>query len=186
MVGSPWEAPDKNAEDLISEAGYRIAMELGLRGIMDVEAIVCKGIPRVLEIDARIPSQTPIAVLHSHDINMVKMLVDMSVNDRLDPPRRDGKRTAFYEHVAVDDGVIRSCGEGVFAEVRRPTIVPGLFGADEVISDYEPGKRSWRATIITTGRTAKAARLKREKVMNNIITAEGLTKYLDPRPEGYA
>jgi len=185
MVGSPWEESDDRAESQLKEAAQTMAKAMGLRGIMDVEAIVVNGVPRVLEIDARIPSQTPTAILHSHGINMVDMLVKMSLGGVLERPRTAGIRAAFYEHVAVDNGTMRSCGEGRFSEVRSPRIVPGLFGSDEMITDYEPGKNSWRATVITSGTDAKAAREKRERVLQKIISTEHINEYIDPEPVGY-
>ncbi len=184
MVESPWEDETEEVEKAISDAGRRMAIDLGLRGIMDVEAIVSGGVPRILEIDARIPSQTPAAVFHSHDINIISMLTDMAINGKLPSPPKERARTAYYEHVAVDGGIMRSSGEGSFAGVRSPRIVRGLFGSDEMITDYEPGKKNWRATIINTGATACDARIKREKVLQAIIDSEGIERYDDPSPEG--
>jgi len=162
-----------------------MAQELHLKGIMDVEAIVSQGVPRILEIDARIPSQTPTAVYHSHGINMIDMLVRNAVEDRLEEPTIGEPRFAYYEHVAVDDGIMRSCGEGSFAEVQGPRIVPGLFGSDEMITDYEPGKKRWRATIINVAANRRDAQAKRQKVIRSIIDKEGILAYYDPAPEGY-
>jgi pyrrolysine biosynthesis protein PylC len=184
MVGSPWEDGAEEVVKIVSDAGRRMAMELELHGIMDVEAIVSGGTPRILEIDARIPSQTPTAVLHSHGINMIGMLTEMVVNDRLLAPPEKKVRMAYYEHVAVEGRIMRSCGEGSFAEVRNPRIVRGLFGSDEMITDYEPEKESWRATIINTGATAHAAKTKREKVLRAIMSSEGIEGYVDSTPKG--
>ena len=186
MVGSPWKNLDPRVEGVIDEASIRIAKELHLRGIMDVEAIVCRGSPKVLEIDARMPSQTPSAVLHSHGINMVSMLTDMVVFDKLDRPNMTTTRAAYYEHVAVDNGVMRSCGEGVFSEVNDPKVITGLFGSDEMITDYEPGKRSWRAAIVSSGSTVRSASLKRKHVLNSIMETENIVSYIDPKPEVYS
>ena len=51
-----------------------IAERLELTGIMDVEVIEHEGSLKVLEIDARLPSQTPAAVFWSTGINMVALL----------------------------------------------------------------------------------------------------------------
>ncbi len=185
MVGSPWEGEDVTVVEKLAEAGRRMAQELHLKGIMDVEAIVSQGVPRILEIDARIPSQTPTAVYHSHGINMIDMLVRNAVEDRLEEPTIGEPRFAYYEHVAVDDGIMRSCGEGSFAEVQGPRIVPGLFGSDEMITDYEPGKKRWRATIINVAANRRDAQAKRQKVIRSIIDKEGILAYYDPAPEGY-
>ncbi len=185
MVASPWYEGDEAVVGELAEAGRKMAMDLHLKGIMDVEAIVSNGVPRILEIDARIPSQTPAAVLHSHGINMIDMLVRNAVEGRLEQPPVREQRFAFYEHVAVDDGIMRSCGEGVFAEVRAPRIVSGLFGSDEMITDYAPGKTRWRATIMNSASTRSEAEAKRHKVLRSIIDQEGISAYIDPTPEGY-
>ncbi len=38
-----------------------------------------------------------------------------------------------------EDGRIISCGEKEFSRVSSPKITKGLFGADEMITDHEPG-----------------------------------------------
>lgn len=156
MVRCPVKDLDAGTADSFATMAKKLAEGLHLRGIMDVEAIVKDGIPKVLEIDARIPSQTPAAVYHATGINLVQRLVDAIVLDHLDDaPGRD--EAAIYEHVAVDNGRIRTCGEGVFSQVRRPRIEPGLFGADDVITDFEPGKDSWRGAIMCSGHTLEEA-----------------------------
>jgi 3-methylornithine--L-lysine ligase len=183
MVRAPIERPDVEMENVFAEAGRRMAVDMGLRGIMDVEAIVAKGIPKVLEIDARIPSQTPMAVLHSTGINMMEMMMDVFVAGELRKPPVTRDLVAYYEHIAVDGNSLRSCGEGVFSEVRKPRLCPGLFGSDEMITDYQPGKESWRATIICTGGTAHQADEKRHKVLRSIMDKSGIASYIDPVPE---
>jgi pyrrolysine biosynthesis protein PylC len=54
------------------EISVKIAEAIQLRGLMDVEVILHKGELKVLEIDARFPSQTPTAVYHSTGINMIE------------------------------------------------------------------------------------------------------------------
>lgn len=185
MVRSPYVSNDKAMEDEFVSSSFKTAQKMGIRGIMDFEAIVKNGAPYMLEIDARIPSQTPAAVLNSHGVNMVKMLTDVFVKDRpVAEPRVKNAGAAFYEHVAVDDGVMRSCGEGVFSEVRAPRLASGLFGSDEMITDYAPGKNSWRATIICSGRDERSAWEKRTKCLAKIMEEAGIKKYIDPVPEG--
>ena len=53
---------------------YALAANLSLRGIMDVEAINSPSGLKVLEIDARFPSQTPTVVYHTSGINMIDLL----------------------------------------------------------------------------------------------------------------
>lgn len=39
-------------------------------------------------------------------------------------------------------------------------LIEGFFGTNEALSDYEPGRPDWRATLISTGRTREEARAK--------------------------
>ena len=60
-----------------------LAEAVNLKGIMDVEVILHDGKLKVLEIDARLPSQTPTAVYHATGINMVELLGEIFVHQRL-------------------------------------------------------------------------------------------------------
>jgi pyrrolysine biosynthesis protein PylC len=183
MVRSPYVKLEQDTERVFVEESVKMARQLGLNGIMDVEAIVQNGVPKVLEIDARIPSQTPAAVLGSSGINIVSMLMDTFVKGTLDKPEKTRNGAAYYEHIYVQGKTMRSCGEGVFAEVSRPKLIPGLFGSDEMITDYEPGKKRWRATVINTGPNEQAAWHKRLACLWNIMEQTGVTKYVNPVPE---
>jgi len=55
---------------------HNIASNLKLKGIMDVEAIQNKRNLKIIEIDARFPSQTPIVVYNSSGINLLEMLLE--------------------------------------------------------------------------------------------------------------
>lgn len=57
------------------ELSYSLAANLPLKGIMDVEAISGPKGLKVIEIDARFPSQTPTVVYHSSGINLIELLL---------------------------------------------------------------------------------------------------------------
>lgn len=177
MVRCPLEGIDPAVERSFADMARKMAEELHLRGIMDVEAIVSKGAPKVLEIDARIPSQTPAAVYHATSVNLIERLVEMLVHGRSGSNDPSKRHAAVYEHVAVDGRTIRSCGEGSFSEVRSPRIEPGLFGSDEMITDHAPGKQSWRGTIMCSGPTPEAAWEKRNRCLQEIIRDNKLTEH---------
>lgn len=176
MVRCPVENIDSALEKSFIDLARKLSEGLRLRGIMDVEAIVKGCVPKVLEIDARIPSQTPAAVLGATGINLLERLVEALVNGRMRGQGLDNMGASVYEHVAVDDGSIRSCGEGTFSEVRNPRIEPGLFGSDEMITDYAPGRESWRATIICSGPTPEKAWEKRTDCLREIVRSNGLVE----------
>lgn len=163
--------------------GRALAEGLSLRGVMDVEAIVHLGVAKVLEIDARLPSQTPAAVLNATGVNLVEVLAEALAGDGLpdDLPVRQG--AAVYEHVAVDGHRMRSCGECSLSQMRRPRLERGLFGADEAITDFDPGKERWYATLICTGSTAEEAWAKHQSCLRQMIESNDITQYVDLAPE---
>jgi len=82
-------APSNLPLNLVAEferLTLRIAEALNLHGIMDVEAIYCRGEFKILEIDARLPSQTPTAVYWSTNQNMVGFLGDLYATPQDDCP----------------------------------------------------------------------------------------------------
>lgn len=181
MVCSPARV-ERTVADCFRGISEKIAAGIGLKGIMDVEAMVSGHVPKVIEIDARLPSQTPSAIFHSHGVNMVEVLVRMFVNSG--PPRVSiGRgRSAIYEHVMVKDGILSSRGEGIMRMADKPRVVEGLFGADVVITDYEPGKETWVATLICTGSTPRRALEKRENCLDTIMVENGIFDYYDSHP----
>ncbi|MGI5961464.1 MAG: 3-methylornithine--L-lysine ligase PylC [Methanomassiliicoccaceae archaeon] len=181
MVRCPFQGLLRSMEEF-EDLSSKIARQMSLRGIMDVEAIVQNGVPKVLEVDARMPSQTPAAVYNATGMNMIKVLVDALVHDRLERPIM-GEGAAIYEHIAVDGGVMMSCGEGTFAQVRAPRVIRNLFGSDEMITDYLPGRKKWRATIICTGATPAEAWDKRNACIMRIIDSARISRYEGPGKE---
>ena len=183
MVRCPTSDFDSNIGDNIKEYGRKVAESLSLRGIMDLEAIVHNGIAKVLEFDARIPSQTPATVLHATGINLVKLLFDALVNDELDSATPLHNKAAIYEHIIVDGEAMMSCGEGQFSNVDNLRLQIGLFDSDEMITNYTPRRKKWHAIVICTGNSPQEAWTKRQKCINQIIEKNKITHYLDPVPE---
>ena len=179
------------------EISVKIAEAIRLRGLMDVEVILHKGEFKVLEIDARFPSQTPTAVYHSTGINMIELLPPAARNlfekRFLDfqklltkqkfyggPDRRGGFSKeppggVVYEHIKVTSGVVEVCGEHIMADAGPLHLEPGFFGAHEAITNYAPGQTEWVATLIITGSTREQALLNRNRVIDNIEAAHDAT-----------
>jgi len=59
-----------------------------------------------------------------------------------------------------------------------------FFGADEAISNYEPGKVDWMATLINVDETREKAWAKRNRVIEQIKRACSIHTVLDPLPTG--
>jgi pyrrolysine biosynthesis protein PylC len=129
-------------------AAVSLAEGLGLNGLMDIEVMVHGAEPLVLEMDARLPSQTPTAVYWSSGLNIVELLVETA--RRGAPPQADRapRRACVYQHVRAVGGLLEVCGEHVMGSAAPLSLVPGFFGVDEALTDYHIGAAAWSATLI--------------------------------------
>jgi pyrrolysine biosynthesis protein PylC len=171
----------KEDDKLFADIGKIIAETIGLNGLMDVEAIYTKKGLRVLEVDARIPSQTPAAVWAATDVNILEEFIYSSLGKSTG--RKNRNECSAYEHYLVEDDSLITCGEKVFGKVTSPRFETRFFGADEAITDYLPGKDVWRATVITKGRTAAEVLEKRKRFIGNIMEECSLDEYIDRTPK---
>jgi 3-methylornithine--L-lysine ligase len=157
-VVAPVAGVDAGTLAAFDAAAVLLGEGLRLDGLMDVEAMVRDGEPKVLEIDARLPSQTPTAVLWSSGLNIVDALLETAT--RAAPPivDRDPRCACVYQHVHAHAGVLEVLGEHVMGSARPLALVPGFFGASEALTDYARHARDWAATLIATGASVGAAR----------------------------
>lgn len=181
-------APAPLSFDLIGrfeKIAVTLAEAVGLSGIMDVEAIFHEDQLKVLEIDARFPSQTPIAVYHSTGINMVERLARLfSGQDTSKPdsvPTRPG-RGSILEHIRVRDGQLTVCGEHIMAEYGPLHLEANFLGADEALTSQAPGEHDWVATLMVNGSDLQDARERRDRVIREIRNRFGLKIYSDEYP----
>lgn len=168
-------------DELFARIGKDVAESMGLAALMDVEAILTPKGLRVLEIDARIPSQTPAAIQAATGVNLLEELMFTALGKETGCVRGDG--SSVYRHVVMKDGVLRACGEKEFGHVRKPRLVKGLFGADDVITDYEPGKTEWRATLITHGPTEDEVDRRCGSTIEAILDECSAESFIDGSPE---
>lgn len=155
-----------------------LANELGLKGLMDVEVVLHQDTLKVLEIDARLPSQTPTAVYWSCNINMVELLGDLFVKGTLnDQPADHPSRGVVYEHINVSPGLLETAGEHIMSDTDALRVPKDFFGADEAITNYTPGRQAWVATLIVCGKNRKVAWEKRNRVVAKIRERFELKRY---------
>ena len=111
---------------------YKIAETIGLYGIMDLEVIDDGGVLKSLEIDARIPSQTPTAVFHSTGVNLLAELVNLFEGEWRDRRFRAyapaKERFVSFEHHYIADGSLQSPGEHIMGS-------GGLYAFTKIILD---------------------------------------------------
>jgi len=181
VLGSAVLSPALREE--FEQIGLSLARNLNLNGIMDIETILHKGKLKVLEIDARLPSQTPVTVYHATGINMLEILGQAFVQGK---PWKDfkvnEKQGVIFEHIHVTNDKLEICGEHIMADSGPLHLYPDFFGAVEALSNYIPGKTDWVATLIITGTNLQAAWKHRDNVIQAIINEWGIRQYQDRYP----
>lgn len=158
-----------------------IARTLDLSGIMDLEVLLSPaGGLHILEIDARFPSQTPIAVFWSTGANMVSRLADLFTRNRvLHGAAAAAVRGVILEHIAVTPRTLTVQGEHIMADAGPLTLQTDFFGADEAITNYRPGRSRWVATLIHSGTDLETAREKRRQTLQAIRKRFGIAAIID-------
>ncbi len=160
-----------------------IAEALQLEGLMDVEVILDDNRLKVLEVDARLPSQTPTAVYWSTGLNMVALLADLLLKpSAVIDKRPNAGRAVIYEHIHVTPGRLEVCGEHIMAACDSLAVHSGFFGADEAITNYAPERPQWAATLIFAGDDLPAVRHRRQRTIASIRRAFDLKQYKDAGP----
>ena len=165
-------------------ASVRVAEGLGLNGLMDVEVMVGGAEPKLLEIDARLPSQTPTAVYWSSGLNIVELLLRTVLDGAPPAVDRTPRCACVYQHVRASRGMLDVLGEHVMASAGPLQLVPGFFGADEALTDYAPGRDEWAATLIVTAAGVREARDRTAAVVAELARFEGLQAAADHEPCG--
>jgi 3-methylornithine--L-lysine ligase len=154
-------------EETLRKMAFCIAEEINLHGIMDLEVIEHNGTFKALEIDARIPSQTPTAVLHSSGMNLLEELRDLfATGFFLKNQERQGQYVA-YEHYLFNHNIPHPLGERIMTKGKPLHFKPGFCGADEVITDHQLGMDSWRGIFVNTAPTKMELVSKRAKMLAN-------------------
>ncbi|SHI92591.1 pyrrolysine biosynthesis protein PylC [Dethiosulfatibacter aminovorans DSM 17477] len=172
-VTAPCYIPETQKEQLRNIAAG-IAERIGLKGVMDVEVIDDGGIMKVLEIDARIPSQTPTVVYHCTGVNLVEELFHLFLTGDLSDAKGGRYKNVSYEHILVEKNNASILGEHIMGECEYLEHIFGLFGSDEVLTDYRKSSECWRGTFINVGDDIEEVESKRKRVRKNIYREEDL------------
>ena len=155
-------APD--GIQFLEDAAVAIAETLGLSGLMDLEVILHNRELKLLEIDARFPSQTPMAVFWSTGLNMIDFLASQALGmpEKFTEPRHE--TCVRVEHIRVSNGRLQVKGEHIMGRFGPLSVQQGFFGADEAITsfseDMDPQTKDWVATLVFTGASHEQVRKK--------------------------
>lgn len=171
-VTAPCDIKKETVEDF-QKIAVKLAEILKLKGIMDVEVIDDNGILKVLEIDARIPSQTPIAVYHSSGINQVQEIYDLFCKGKFESIPQTKKKYASFEHLLICNHKIEVKGEHIMGEAGPLKLIENFCGSDEAITDYQPGNSIWRGTFINSAESENALQQRREIMFKQISSLQG-------------
>jgi pyrrolysine biosynthesis protein PylC len=166
------------------ELGERIAIAVHLSGIMDIEVIDSDKGLKVLEIDARLPSQTPSAVYHSTKVNMVTLLAEYWREGKLPADRRvtGEKRAVIYEHFKFEKGVLEICGEHVLKGAQGLQMHIDRFSVNVLIANFGQSPVDWVATAIFVGDTEAQVWEAHNRAVKELQKAFKAHTFLDPTP----
>ena len=145
-----------------------LSQGLKMDGIFDIEVILHDGLMKVLEIDARLPSQTPTVVYKSTGINMLEVLWSLFNGKYFSGFDKTNTQGCVYEHVKISQRGVEICGEHIMGNADRLFLRENFFGADEALTNYVSGKDEWVATLIATAETRAQALEKMKAVVNRI------------------
>lgn len=132
----------------IEELAVEIAELIELKGIMDLEVIDHNGVIKILEIDARLPSQTSIVVYHASGMNYIKELYDLFCNGDFQDQQINYGKCASLIHYLFRNDHISSHGEHIMVEGGQLDYTEGICSNSVVVSDFCPGLPVWRGTFI--------------------------------------
>ena len=181
-------APDlvnNDVRESFIEISKNMASGLNLNGLMDSQAIVdANDIPLMIEINARLPSQTPTVVYHSSGINMVGLLVEIFINNKMPHVSIEPKNSVIYQHIKVNNSSVVIMGEHIMSEARNLRIEKDFFGVDEAITNLDADKSKGVATLIVKSPSLEEAKRRLMQAIERLMAEFNLTKFLDSSPRG--
>ena len=196
-VVAPVRLEEDNRKNLESYA-LRVAAALQLHGLMDIEVILTNEGLRVLEIDARFPSQTPLAVYYSTGINMIERLCRCFLPAV--PRRFSGvvalaqERHVICEHIICENNELRTQGEHCVTGLGELCMTHNFFGASKalVTGVQPPGAaeslhsfdarilpETWAATLFFVGLSQAEVATQRNACIHSIVCHLGLRGHID-------
>jgi pyrrolysine biosynthesis protein PylC len=182
-VLAPTELPGKLISDF-EKISLDLASALELTGLMDVEVILHEGAIKVLEIDARLPSQTPTAVFWSRGCNLVETLGNLFLDGSTQKnTSTTDPKGVVYEHIQVSSRKIEVAGEHIMSVADTLRIHKDFFGADEAITNYSPGREKWVATLIFCENDRETVWRKRNNVISDLKKRFNIERVVDPEPK---
>ena len=167
-VLAPVDEPDMAAA--VADELRRLAEGLALHGLMDVEVVAAPDGWRVLEIDARFPSQTPLTVWLSTGRNLAEELASCFL-PRMPAAGRAAPRPAAYLHVARRSGELRFPGEHSLTQVGPLRLVDGIPGTEGMLLGGDLRSGDWAGVLLLAADSAAELEERREAALEYVTTA---------------
>ncbi|MBQ1251859.1 MAG: 3-methylornithine--L-lysine ligase PylC [Firmicutes bacterium] len=159
----------KEAQAQMEQEIVALAELVQLHGIMDLEVIESNGTMKILEIDARIPSQTPITVYHATGWNFMEELAAKFGQTPVEGSTLLPKeRYVSLEQILCDGDTVSVLGEHIMTRAEGLHHRFDFCGADEALTDYAEGKETWVATLICVADTKEELEAKRAAIPQKI------------------
>jgi len=137
----------------------QVAEGICLSGLMDVQCIRAADGFYLLEVNARLPSQTPMAVFHAGGVNLLCELVETRGSGRVE-------RAVLLEHVEVRNHKVSVRGESVISTAGPLKEEPGRWGTETTLTDIHGGEGV--ATLVFTGSSLKKIERRRVECFRRI------------------
>ncbi len=158
--------------DKLYSIGKILAEKLKIKGIFDIEVIDHNGEMKLLEIDARFPSQTPISIFNSCGLNLLEIMVDGKYE-------RKFEKVCYYQQIEVNPEKITVLGEHIISDCKAVLVYKNMFGADEIITDYKIGEKCFNAIVIVTENSHKTAYKKFLDCIENIKKEFNIPQFIE-------
>jgi len=175
-----------NIEDSIFTMGEKIAEGLDLSGLTDLQVIHVFNDVRVIEANARLPSQTPTVVYNSTDLNILELTYEASVGSLPLEICVKPKRAVIYQHIKVSGNSLNVVGEHILSKAKGLRVENNFFGVDEAITNIPEGGtiEGCVATLIVRDRTLQNAKKKIDEALRRVMTEYQVKEFTDSSPEG--
>ena len=146
-----------------------IGRGLRMRGIFDIEFIMRNGVPYVLEIDARMPSQTPVAIYCATGTNLLIEAVRVFCPSAHYPSLgvSHARSCSILQHVRINRGTVELIGECCLADAPALVRDDGLFGADVALAAYSEDRTVRYATLIVCGSEGGTTQMRLRQALEN-------------------
>lgn len=164
--------------------GERLVCGLQLTGLTDIQVVAeDNGSVKVIEANARLPSQTPTVVYHSTGVNILQKLFELFREGIPSKVVINPRNAVIYQHVAIVDKTLHIVGERVLSSATNLELKRKFFGVDEAITNFDSAKnKTIVSTLISCGKNLTEAKEKMERALELIVSEYDLKGAIDTSP----